>query len=96
MNATLKKVPDETVLLVFACPECGLAATMKPGDELVSGGTPVCERCDGDMDYSHVCVAERPPETIAELMDAASGCEVGEDNDGQIVIYTGQIGRAHV
>lgn len=87
-DATLRKVEDHRVLLVFACPECGLAATMHP-EVIAEAGAPVCERCDDDMDYSHVCVATRAPETFAELLEAADGCEVGEDNDGQLVIYTG-------
>lgn len=75
MKTRWMKVDDSAVLLVFACPDCGLAETFNPCEELVTTGTPVCNRCDCDMDYTHVCI---DPHGIGEVC---------EDNDGQTVIY---------
>ena len=75
MKTTWTKVDDAAVLLVFACPGCGLAATLNPCEGLVTTGTPVCDQCDGDMDYSHACI------------DYGRVGEVCQDNDGGKVIY---------
>lgn len=78
MKPKWMKVDDAAVLLVFACPECGLAETFNPCEGLVTTGTPVCDQCDCDMDYTHVCI---DPHGIGEVC---------ADNDGQTVIYTGR------
>lgn len=78
MKPTWKKVNDDAVLLVFACPTCGLAEVFNPCEELVTTGTPVCDQCDCDMDYSHVC------------LDYRQIGEVCADNNGQTVIYAAE------
>jgi len=78
MKPRWMKIDDAAVLLVFACPACGLAETMNPSDGFTATGTPVCPECVGDMDYTHTCV------------DLHGMGEVCADNDGQAVIYTGR------
>lgn len=72
------KVDDAAVLLVFACPVCGLAEPISPSEEMATNGTPFCTDCECEMDYTHACV------NFSKLG------EVCTDNDGQTVIYTGR------
>lgn len=48
-------VYGDEMRLGFVCQECGERAHMSPFD-LVGCGTPVCVRCDEDMDFESAIV----------------------------------------
>jgi predicted RNA-binding Zn-ribbon protein involved in translation (DUF1610 family) len=55
---TLRKLDPETVIVVFACGNCGAAATWTADDVDVADDVPACTSCEQPMTFSSVCVKE--------------------------------------
>jgi predicted RNA-binding Zn-ribbon protein involved in translation (DUF1610 family) len=53
-----KKLDPETVIVVFACGNCGAAATWTAADVDVADDVPACTSCEQPMTFSSVCVKE--------------------------------------
>lgn len=54
----VRKLDPESVLVVFACGNCGAAATWTGADVDVADDVPYCTACEQPMTFSSVCVKE--------------------------------------
>lgn len=57
-STTYRKLDPAKTLVVFACGNCGAAATWDGEAADVADDVPACVDCEQPMAYSHVCVSE--------------------------------------
>lgn len=57
-TAAWKKIEPSKALVIFACGNCGAAATWGGDDADVADSVPYCVDCEQPMTFSSVCVAE--------------------------------------